>query len=1301
MRVKLTKTICLLGCLGALFSATASAAPFGAEGPSAGEFFEPHGIAISEGSGEVLIADRNNHRVDAFSSEGTFLRAFGWGVASAREDLQTCTSTCFEGYRGPGAGEFGGPEGIAVGNDPVSASFGYVYADDQFNHRVQKLTASGEFVSMFGGEVNATKVAEAKEIGNPHHVSEAEENLCTAASGDTCTEGTTGLGTGQFELTYGAYAYGAIAVGPEGNVYVGDLERVQEFSPEGRYIGQLAVPGAGFVTGVAVDSAEDVYVEGSELPGVHEYAPLGHGPGGEELGSPRDEAGSPGSIALNAAGDLFVADGSGHVLEFGPTGRQLASLELASLGVGSNAVRGIAYNESDETIYALTENQVEALPVSSSGPLVGSESVATVQATSATLAASVNPEGPKATSYQIEYGTTPAYGTSTPATALAGGEFDDQPAVATIAHLQPGTTYHFRLVVSNTANETTFGSDETFTTLPAVSIDAESVSAVSARLEGELNPQGVLTEYQFEYGPSLSYGASVPVPPASAGAGTTDTDVDIEVQGLLPGMTYHYRLVARNSLGTVFGTDETFATQGAIETALIDGRAWEMVSSAEKHGVSFEGIAKEGAVIQAAEDGDALTYVANSPITKDPEGNRASANSQVLSSRTGPGAWSNEDIATKSEEVAGLAVGEQSEYKLFSPDLTSGIVEPQSATPLSPQASERTPYRRSNFAASNPEGFCTSGCYEPLVTAANAPGSRFGGEELTVGIFVNGVKLITATPDQSHVLLTSPQPLTPGLEGNGYENVYEWSSGVLQLVSVLPNEEATSQAGEVGRVGKQNNLVRNAVSEDGSRVVFATTRNGSEGHLYLRDLALGKTVQLDAPQAGLKEPVGEPTFQTASSDDSRVFFLDRAKLTADSTAREGNPDLYECEVTVSGPTLGCTLKDLSVDPNPGEVANVLGVLGADESGRYVYFVADGRLAPGAIAGGCMNQTETASSCDLYVRDTVTGSTRLIGVLSSADLRTWQTGEGEDLGTLTSRVSPNGQYLAFMSERPLTNFDNRDVVAGVRDEEVFEYSFGQGTLMCVSCASSGARPRGILDPNTFPGMLVDRRHLWGGRWVAASIPGWTGVKTGEALYQSRYLSDSGRLFFNSATPLVPSDGNGLEDVYEYEPAGTGICELSSGCVGLISSGTSGEEAAFLDASADGSDVFFLTSARLLGSDTDNAYDVYDAHVCSTEAPCASEAAAAPSPCGTADACRAAPSPQPDIFGTAPSQTFSGSGNPTATAKARAKPLTRAQKLTRALKACSKQTKPRRPACKKRALKQYGPSKRAKRSKRKKG
>jgi hypothetical protein len=244
-------------------------------------------------------------------------------------------------------------------------------------------------------------------------------------------------------------------------------------------------------------------------------------------------------------------------------------------------------------------------------------------------------------------------------------------------------------------------------------------------------------------------------------------------------------------------------------------------------------------------------------------------------------------------------------------------------------------------------------------------------------------------------------------------------------------------------------------------------------------------------------------------------------------------------------------------------------------------------------------------------------------------------------------------------------------------------------------------------------IVAGEQVWSrNAWLAANIPGWTPYEVGHALYQPRYLSNSGRLFFNSNDALVAQDINKTQDVYEFEPTGVGDCSAESatfvsssgGCVSLISSGRAAGESAFIDASENGDDVFFLTPERLVAKDIDTALDLYDAHVCSSEVPCTEEPLAPPA-CSTADSCRAAPTPQPGIFGSPSSATFAGEGNiaPPAAVKTLVKTppkLTRAQQLTKALKTCRskyKKAKKRRLSCEAQAKKRYGSKKAAKKPK----
>ena len=145
------------------------------------------------------------------------------------------------------------------------------------------------------------------------------------------------------------------------------------------------------------------------------------------------------------------------------------------------------------------------------------------------------------------------------------------------------------------------------------------------------------------------------------------------------------------------------------------------------------------------------------------------------------------------------------------------------------------------------------------------------------------------------------------------------------------------------------------------------------------------------------------------------------------------------------------------------------------------------------------------------------------------------------------------------------------------------------------------------------------------------------------HESRYLSNNGRLFFDGAGALVAQDqaptrqetvngktlNVGVENVYEYEPGGIGSCQQASGCVALISSGTSERESAFLDASEGGGGAFFLTAAKLVAQDTEPGYEVYAAAECGTsETPaCLPDKLPPPEEC-TGEGCRApagAPSP----------------------------------------------------------------------------
>jgi hypothetical protein len=196
-----------------------------------------------------------------------------------------------------------------------------------------------------------------------------------------------------------------------------------------------------------------------------------------------------------------------------------------------------------------------AAPSAITGP------VTTYGPTSATVGGTVNPNG-EATTWHVEYGKTTTYGTDT-ASVSAGSGTANTSVTATLTNLEPGTTYHYRLVATN-GSGTNRGADGIVTTsaMPAVVTDeATSVTTSSATLTGTVNPNGRPTTWYFEYGRNTSYGTRTPT--QNAGSGTGTQNVSASISGLQAGATYHYRLVATSDAGTSRGADRSFMAAAA------------------------------------------------------------------------------------------------------------------------------------------------------------------------------------------------------------------------------------------------------------------------------------------------------------------------------------------------------------------------------------------------------------------------------------------------------------------------------------------------------------------------------------------------------------------------------------------------------------------------------------------------------------------------------------------------------------------------------------------------------------------
>jgi hypothetical protein len=84
------------------------------------------------------------------------------------------------------------------------------------------------------------------------------------------------------------------------------------------------------------------------------------------------------------------------------------------------------------------------------------------------------------------------------------------------------------------------------------------VAASSATLNGLLDPHGLSTSIYFQYGTTTSYGRTAAV---QSQTGNTFRNIAANIGGLASNTTYHFRIVATNSVGTRYGSDRTFTTQ--------------------------------------------------------------------------------------------------------------------------------------------------------------------------------------------------------------------------------------------------------------------------------------------------------------------------------------------------------------------------------------------------------------------------------------------------------------------------------------------------------------------------------------------------------------------------------------------------------------------------------------------------------------------------------------------------------------------------------------------------------------------
>jgi DNA-binding beta-propeller fold protein YncE len=274
----------------------------GSAGKNDGEFNRPRGVA-TDGLGDVYVADTGNNRIERFSPDARFLAK--WGRNGG------------DGSAGLGPGEFNDPRGVATDGA------GNVYVADHGNNRVQKFSPDGHFIAKWGRN-----------------------------GGD----GSAGTGNGEFHLPRG------LAVDRAGDVFVADKSnnRIQEFTSDGHFTrrwgrnGGDGSPGTGngefrIPYSIAVDPSGRVYVADTGNNRIQAFTPAGmfvarwgHNGGDGSPGTGAGEFKGPYGVGVDCRGNVYVSDeGNNRIEKFGdPASPPPACPPAVTLGQLPRRLRG-------------------------------------------------------------------------------------------------------------------------------------------------------------------------------------------------------------------------------------------------------------------------------------------------------------------------------------------------------------------------------------------------------------------------------------------------------------------------------------------------------------------------------------------------------------------------------------------------------------------------------------------------------------------------------------------------------------------------------------------------------------------------------------------------------------------------------------------------------------------------------------------------------------------------------------------------------------------------------------------------
>ena len=928
-----------------------------------------------------------------------------------------------------------------------------------------------------------------------------------------------------------------------------------------------------------------------------------------------------------------------------PAGLTEVSEPVADLTAGTTyRFRVIAEVGGNESVaQALTFRTPDAIKDIQTLPATG------IEPSQATLNGSLDPDGYD-TTYYFEYGKTKAYGQSVPIPPgdPVGTSAPGVVEVSTLAtNLEPGTTYHFRIVgVNQTGN--TKGLDQVFTTPQGPSINSFSsrnVTATSAELTGQIDPNGFeIEEAYFEYGTTLEYGSIAPVPADQFEGAEGPHNVVVAITGL-QGVTYHFRLVAKNEWGETFTEDQTFdfyAPEGCPNHGvrqqtgaayLPDCRAYELVSPRRGGGALLSPRAPHSP--HATSPGRFAFEAAGNaiPDSGEPSNSGFTSGDLYVASRTLSGWTTRYAGIPGSRSLAYAGAWNETFFHRLLPiftdtgmnkfliwdrkqtgDTTGGDLEGTNA-----------PYIYDN------QG---NELVQVPTNVDEVPGSDL---DLTEGGFVGASR---PSGDFSHYFFSTKDLVfdDAGLgrttePGSVYDNDIE-----ADTVTVISK---TEDGADIPRdvAGKANEYMRiPAVSRDGTHVLMSTEA-APEGsgpdrvHLYM---AVNRGDHYDHYEVseGQDDLNHGVFFEGMVDDGSVVYFTTADQMTPDDT--DSVTDLYRW--TEDGNEVTRVSTGSAGTGNSSTCGAVSCAVQVVPNGH------DFDYSPQAFNRDTVLATDTGDIY-FYSAEQLDGSRGIVGkqnlFVARADGTVQYAATFEPSSAPTRmNVSPDGRHMAMLTQARLTSFDNANIV------QMYHYNAETREIQCVSCPPSGA-------PATTP--------------VQASQNG-------------LFMTADGRTFFATKEALIPRDANGILDVYEFV----------DGRPQLISTGAGDNEGnpqsvtgqiGLVGVSVDGTDVFFSTRETLVPEDENGSFQkFYDARTNGGFA-----VAKEPAPCAAADECHGPESvpPAQPVIGTGANLGQTGNARPQ---------RKKARKKARCNRKSTKGKSRKRKSLKRKAAKRCAPKKR---------